>query len=128
MCGHPGPGEDPIDAVRRRVLAEVGVRAEHIRLLLPGFRYRAVMENGVVENEMCPVFVGDGSGEPRPDPTEVEGLAWVDWADFRASVLAGTRAISPWCRDQVAALPADPLSAPAAPFSELPPAAQVGKG
>lgn len=125
VCGHPGPGEDPAEAVRRRVLAEVGVRAEDIRLLLPGFRYRAVMDNGVVENEMCPVFVATGAGDPRPDPAEVDDLIWVDWADFRGGVLDGTRPISPWCRDQVAALPADPLSAPAAPSSALPPAARV---
>ena len=125
VCGHPGPGEAPTEAVRRRVLAEVGVRAEDICLLLPGFRYRAVMDNGVVENEMCPVFVATAAGEPRPDPAEVEDLIWVDWADFRGGVLDGTRPISPWCRDQVAALPADPLSAPAAPRSALPPAARV---
>ncbi|WP_372729559.1 isopentenyl-diphosphate Delta-isomerase [Nocardioides sp.] len=125
VCGHPGPGEGVVDAVRRRVLAEVGMRAEDVRLLLPGFRYRAVMDSGVVENEMCPVFVATASGEPRPDPTEVEDLAWVDWTEFRDGVLAGTRVISPWCRDQVAALPADPLSAPPAPHAGLPPAAQV---
>lgn len=125
VCGHPGPGEDPVEAVRRRVLAEVGVRAEGVRLLLPGFRYRAVMDNGVVENEMCPVFAAITAGEPRLDPAEVEDLLWVDWADFRDSVLDGTRTISPWCRDQVAALPSDPLSAPAAPSSALPSAARV---
>ena len=125
MCGHPGPGEDPAAAVRRRVLAEVGVLAEGVRLLLPGFRYRAVMDNGVVENEMCPVFAATAVGEPRPDPAEVEDLVWVDWAVFRGGVLDGIRKISPWCRDQVAALPADPLSAPAAPGSALPPAARV---
>ena len=83
------------------------------------------MENGVVENEMCPVFVATAAGEPHPDPTEVEDLAWVDWTEFREGVLAGTREISPWCRDQVLALPADPLSAPSASGDGLPPAART---
>ncbi len=125
VCGHPGPGENPVDAVRRRVLAEVGLQVEGIRLLLPQFRYRAVMDNGMVENEMCPVFAATAVGEANPDPSEVEDLTWVDWADFRSSVLDGTRTISPWCRDQVAALPVDPLAAPAAPNSALPPAARM---
>ncbi len=125
VCGHPGPGEDPADAVRRRVLAEVGMRAEGVRLLLPEFRYRAVMGNGMVENEMCPVFVATAAGAPDPDPAEVADLVWVDWEHFRDSVLDGTRFISPWCRDQVAALPADPLSAPAASSAALPPAARL---
>ncbi len=125
VCGHPGPEEEAAAAVRRRVLAEVGVRVEGVRLLLPGFRYRAVMDNGIVENEMCPVFAATTVGQPRPDPTEVMDLSWVDWMQFRGSVLDGSRLISPWCRDQVAALPVDPRSAPAAPSSALPPAARV---
>ena len=84
VCGHPAPGEPMADAVRRRVLDEVGVRAEGVTLLLPAFRYRAVMPNGVVENEMCPVFVATTRDALAPDPAEVEDATWVDWAAFRA--------------------------------------------
>ncbi len=122
VCGHPAPGEDLHDAVRRRVLAEVGVRAEGVRLLLPGFRYRAVMPNGVVENEMCPVLVATTTDPLTPDPDEVAEARWADWGDFRAGVLDGSREVSPWCRDQVRQLPADPLAAGSAPPSALPPA------
>jgi isopentenyl-diphosphate delta-isomerase len=125
VCGHPGPGEPVADAVRRRVLDEVGVQAEGVRLMLPAFRYRAVMPNGVVENEMCPVFVATTTDAPAPDPAEVEDAAWVDWTTFRAGVLDGSRAISPWCHEQVALLPEDPLAADARSDSELPPAARV---
>ena len=125
VCGHPGPGEPVADAVRRRVRDEVGVRAEDVRLMLPAFRYRAVMPNGVVENEMCPVFVATTSDAPAPDPAEVEEAAWVDWTEFRSGVLDGSRVISPWCREQVAMLPEDPLAAAARPDSDLPPAARV---
>jgi isopentenyl-diphosphate delta-isomerase len=124
VCGHPGPGEPMADAVRRRVLDEVGVRAEGVTLVLPAFRYRAVMPNGVVENEMCPVFIATTSDALAPDPAEVEEAAWVDWADFRSGVLDGSRPISPWCRDQVALLPEEPLAATARPDDELPPAAR----
>ena len=92
-------------------------------LVLPGFRYRAVMDNGVTENEMCPVFVATTRDTVRADPEEVEDHRWVDWTSFRASVLDRSRAISVWCLEQVVALPADPLSAPAARPGDLPPAA-----
>ena len=128
VCGHPAPGESPADAVRRRVRDEVGVRVEGVRLLLPAFRYRAVMPNGVVENEMCPVYVATTADEPRPDPDEVADVAWTDWSTFRAGVLDGRREVSPWCREQVAALPEHPLEAPARPDRELPPAARPGAG
>ena len=125
VCGHPAPGEPMADAVRRRVLDEVGVRAEGVTLLLPAFRYRAVMPNGVVENEMCPVFVATTRDALAPDPAEVEDATWVDWAAFRAGVLDGSRAISPWCREQVSLLPEEPLAATGRPDSALPPAART---
>ncbi|MCD4526802.1 isopentenyl-diphosphate Delta-isomerase [Nocardioides sp. cx-173] len=124
VCGHPGPGEPMADAVRRRVRDEVGVLARDVRLMLPTFRYRAVMPNGVVENEMCPVFVATAHGPLAPDPAEVDDVSWVDWTAFRASVLDGSREISPWCRQQVALLPADPLTAALERDSALPPAAR----
>jgi len=124
VCGHPAPGEPMADAVRRRVRHEVGVRAERITLVLPAFRYRAVMPNGIVENEMCPVFVATTTDVPAPDPAEVADATWVDWAAFRAGVLDGSRAISPWCREQVALLPEEPWRAEARPESSLPPAAR----
>jgi isopentenyl-diphosphate delta-isomerase len=125
VCGHPGPGETLPDAVRRRVLAEVGLQAQDVRLLLPGFRYRAVMGNGVVENEMCPVYVATAVGPPAPDPAEVNDLDWVDWVEFRRGVLDGSREISPWCREQVEQLPVEPWSAVEAAVDGLPPAARA---
>ena len=123
-CGHPAPGEPLEDAVRRRVEQELGVRVEGVRLLLPRFRYRAVMDDGVVEHEMCPVFVATTGDEVRPDPAEVEQVRWEPWDAFRAAVLDGSREISPWCREQVAELPADPLTATSASYDDLPAAAR----
>ena len=122
-CGHPAPDEPLTDAVRRRVHQELGLRIEGLRLLLPRFRYRAVMD-GTSENEMCPVFVATTTDEVRLDPVEVAEARWEPWAEFRAGVLDGTRPISQWCREQVEQLPADPLSAPAADDADLPPAAR----
>jgi len=128
-CGHPAPGE-PVDAaVLRRTGQELGLDLEELTLVLPAFRYRAVVADGpfagTVEHEMCPVFVATAAGDPHPDPTEVEDWEWVPWPQFRDDVLTGRRAISQWCREQVEALPEDPRTAPAAPVAELPPAARA---
>jgi len=124
VCGHPGPGEDLAAAVRRRARDELGIDVADVRLMLPTFRYRAVMPDGVVENEMCPVFVARTTDPVHPDPDEVDSFEWVEWADFRATVLDGTRDVSPWCVEQVQALPEQPTDAPQQPETALPPAAR----
>ena len=123
-CGHPAPGEPIAEAVRRRTGQELGLELEHVTLLLPRFRYRAVGDNGTVEHELCPVFVSTTSGDPSPDRAEVEAWEWVPWQEFREGVRTGRREVSQWCREQVEALPEDPLTAPAADPAELPPAAR----
>jgi isopentenyl-diphosphate delta-isomerase len=121
-CGHPAPGEAIEDAVVRRVGQELGITLHDLRLVLPAFRYTALMDNGVLENEMCPVFTATTADEVRVDRAEVEEHRWEPWSDFRESVLGG-RDVSSWCREQVAQLPDDLVSAPARSRAELPPAA-----
>ena len=67
-CGHPAPGEDPADAARRRVGQELGLHPARMDLVLPDFAYRAVAADGVVENEVCPVFFAHLDGDPEPPP------------------------------------------------------------
>ncbi len=123
-CGHPAPGEPIAEAVLRRTGQELGLELSDLTLLLPDFRYRAVGDNGTVENEKCPVFRATATGDPHPDRSEVEAWEWVPWEDFRSDVQTGRRAVSQWCREQLAALPEDPRSAPAADPAGLPPAAR----
>ena len=76
-CGHPAPAETPRDAVLRRLSDELGIEVGDVELVLPAFRYRAVMGNGMVENEMCPVFRAITEVTARPNPDEVEEVRWV---------------------------------------------------
>jgi isopentenyl-diphosphate delta-isomerase len=99
VCGHPGPGEDDADAIARRADHEIGLRVQGIRPALPGYRYRAEFR-GVVENEVCPVYVGHFTGAPVPDPTEVAEWELLDWAAFRRRQETEGEAWSPWCREQ----------------------------
>ncbi|MBO0821226.1 MAG: isopentenyl-diphosphate Delta-isomerase [Nocardiopsaceae bacterium] len=125
-CGHPGPGEDPSAAVRRRVREELGLSLSRVVLLLPRFRYRAEM-NGIAENELCPVYGGFCDDDPVPDPAEVAETVWTGWAEFAERVRAGLLPVSPWCREQVAELTAlgpDPARWPEASPADLPPAAR----
>jgi len=127
VCGHPAPLEDFLDAVRRRSREELGVELQEVRVVLPSFRYRAVMTNGTTENEMCPVAAALTYDQPLVDPAEVAATTWVPWVDLRDGVVDGSRDVSPWCLAQVlqlASLGDDPLAWAATPSSTLPPAAQ----
>ncbi|GAA1613628.1 isopentenyl-diphosphate Delta-isomerase [Kribbella sancticallisti] len=123
-CGHPLPGERLDDAVRRRLSDELGLTATTVELVLPAFRYRAEMPDGVIENELCPVFRVTCAGDPVPDPAEVAAYEWVAWQD-----VAVRGELSPWCLLQLAELkdlgPA-PADWPVADPGLLPPAAQLG--
>ena len=100
VCGHPGPGEDDATAIARRAAFELGLQVDELRPALPGYRYRAEFR-GVVENEICPVYLGGFAGTPAPDPDEVGEWELLDWATFRERQESeGGDAWSPWCREQ----------------------------
>ena len=67
-------------ACRRRTPAgRPGARASRWTIcgvVLPRFRYRAVMADGTVENEMCPVFVAWTADQPDVDAAEVAATTW----------------------------------------------------
>ncbi|MCX2731488.1 isopentenyl-diphosphate Delta-isomerase [Saccharopolyspora sp. NFXS83] len=126
-CGHPAPGETPRDAVLRRLADELGAEVGHVDLVLPKFRYRAVMGNGVVENEMCPVFRAIAEVTTDPNPAEVEAVHWTPWTSLIADVAAGSAEISPWSKLQIAELTKlgpDPAAWPVGNAADLPPAAR----
>jgi isopentenyl-diphosphate delta-isomerase len=105
FCGHPRPGEEMVDAVVRRAEYELGLAITDIELILPDFRYRAVDASGIVENEICPVFIARAASTPQPNPLEVVDAEWVDATDLAASVTATPWAFSPWLVLQAAQLP-----------------------
>ena len=96
FCGHPRPGEPPIAAVRRRAEFELGLVLTSVDLVLPSIRYRATDASGVVENEVCPVFVARTEGEADPNPHEVAEAQWVEPRALTASIAATPWAFSPW--------------------------------
>jgi isopentenyl-diphosphate delta-isomerase len=104
FCGHPGPGEDLRDAVARRALDELGITLTDLELALPDFRYVATDAAGVVENELCPVFLARTGDELLPDPDEVAEYRWVDPAELVTAVAAAPWAFSPWLTLQLPAL------------------------
>jgi len=110
FCGHPGPGEPMTSAIERHARDELGVDIGDIREVLPDFRYTATDASGIVENEICPVYVARSGGLIVANPNEVAEWAWIDATDLIAAVDATPRLVSPWSALQVPLMRAELLA------------------
>jgi isopentenyl-diphosphate delta-isomerase len=105
FCGHPRPAEPVGAAVVRHAEHELGLRLTDLELSLPDFRYRAVDPAGIVENEICPVFVAATTSSVNARPDEVMEHAWVDPTDLGRSIRLTPWVFSPWLVLQAPLLP-----------------------
>lgn len=95
---HPQQGETFEQAVTRRCRFELGVEISDIAPVHPAFRYRAVAPNGIVENEVCPVYAARVVSEVQPNDDEVMDYQWVDLATMLSALAATPWAFSRgWC-------------------------------
>ena len=95
-CSHPRPGEDIAAAAERRLLEEMGIACPLTRLFT--ICYRAVLDNGMTENEVVHCFGGFYAGEVRPDPCEAEDHAWRRIDTLRQDVGGAPERYSAWFR------------------------------
>jgi isopentenyl-diphosphate delta-isomerase len=105
-CGHQMLHETPDNAVRRRLNDELRITSAELHLILPDYRYRAE-KDGVVENEICPVFVGFTDQSPRPNRREVADVQWIPWEDA-VEIISTANGFSPWAVEELTLLSNDP--------------------
>eukprot|EP01083_Nonionella_stella_P288452 981566_1 len=92
VCGHPQLGESNEDAVIRRCRYELGVEITPPESIYPDFRYRATDPNGIVENEVCPVFAARTNSALQINDDEVMDYQWCDLADVLHGIDAAAAA------------------------------------
>jgi len=105
FCGHPAPGEEMTDAVRRRARDELGLDLDSLELVLPDFRYLAIDASGIVENEICPVYTARAAGPVSANPAEVAEWRWAETPELQLAVSLTPWAFSPWLALQLPQLP-----------------------
>lgn len=99
VCGHPAPQEAPMTAAIRRVDQELGLQLTFIEQVA-NYQYVATDKNGIMENEICPVFVGISDDEPHPMLHEVETLHYMSWQQFRTESKEREVEYSHWCKEE----------------------------
>ena len=83
---------------------ELGLAVDRMGVALPDFAYRATMDDGTVEHELCPVLVVEIDGDPQPDPAEVGDVAWLEWPALLERAARSPGSLSPWSVAQIAEL------------------------
>lgn len=75
-CGHPRPGENTLDAAKRRLYEEMGFTCEIEHQFT--FTYRAELDNELTEYEIDHVYFGKFNASPSPNKAEVNAYKWID--------------------------------------------------
>src|SRR5690349_699374 len=75
-CSHPYPDEEVEEAATRRLQEEMGFTTPLLKLF--EFRYRAEVENNLIEHEYDHVFVGSYEGEVKFNRDEVLDYCYED--------------------------------------------------
>jgi len=107
VCGHPGLEETPLQAAQRRLFYELGIKNAVLFEVLPDYRYRCE-KDGIVENEICPVFVGFSDEKIKRNDKEVEEIKWMGWKEWLLELKKNPENYSFWCREETELLNKNP--------------------
>lgn len=98
-CGHPSLNESSVDAAKRHLEHELGIRNADVFEIIPDYRYKVSMNN-VFENEICPILICFTNQKPNVNKDEVENLRWVPWEKFLIEIENDTNAYSLWSQQE----------------------------
>jgi isopentenyl-diphosphate delta-isomerase len=92
-CSHPRPGENLLEAAKRRLKEEMGIETELFEVF--SFKYKAQWED-YIENEIDHVFYGKFTGTPKINEKEVEEFKWIKVQDLKRDIVKNPENYTPW--------------------------------
>lgn len=104
-CGHPLPGESYEDSVIRRTRFELGIEPVTVKKV-SDYRY-CFSKDGIMENEICPIYMAYCSGSVTPNPDEIHAVQWIGWKRWLEETLCRPHLYSPWCVEETLILASD---------------------
>jgi isopentenyl-diphosphate Delta-isomerase len=99
-CTHPLPGENEAVAARRRLGQEMGVDCALMPLFVT--QYRAVVSDGLIEDEVVHVFGGTFDGPAKPDAAEASEWKWIALSELEKDIRARPEIYAVWFRHYLA--------------------------
>jgi isopentenyl-diphosphate delta-isomerase len=95
-CSHPLPGETNEDAVKRRLIEEMGLECELNQLFT--FTYREILENGLIEHELDYVFLGISNQLPVINDLEVAEYKYFSYQELKNDINKNPENYTVWFR------------------------------
>lgn len=93
-CSHPRPKETTEDAAHRRLLEEMGMKAELNKAF--HFTYRAALDHGLIEHEIDHVFIGYTDDTPQINTSEVMAFKWIRLEDIQIDIQKNPNRYTAW--------------------------------
>lgn len=97
-CSHPRPDEDIVQAGERRLFEEMGIQAS--LKWIGQFHYIAHFENGLTENEVDHVLIGQLSNPSfHVNSAEVQAFRWISLEDLQKEISLFPQKFTPWLKE-----------------------------
>jgi isopentenyl-diphosphate Delta-isomerase len=93
-CSHPKPKENTLDAAKRRLQEEMGLRCE-IKYAF-NFTYLTEFENGLSEHELDHVFFGFSDDIPKINPEEASECKYLSLEETENQLKQNSQGFTTW--------------------------------
>jgi len=94
VCSHQRHGESNIAAGKRRLMEEMGMKAELKEVF--HFIYKAPFDNGLTEHELDHVMIGFDSKNPIVNPDEVMDFCWESLENIQKDIAEHSEKYTEW--------------------------------
>lgn len=95
-CGHPRPAESVEHAVHRRLEEENGMRSRIRKILTT--TYTITLDNGLIENEVLHIFIGNTDQEPALNPQEAQDYKYISINDLEKDIKDNPQRYTAWLK------------------------------
>ncbi len=93
-CSHPRLNESTLDAANRRLMEEMGLRADLQHKT--SFIYKTPFDNGLTEHEYDHVYFGNSNTIPTINPNEVDSYRYVSIQDLKKEIASHPENFTSW--------------------------------
>jgi len=99
VCSHPRKGESYTEAVKRRLLDEVGLKSS-VKFLFK-FQYEANYNHLGSENELCSIYAGKTDDLPTINSNEIADWKYVSLDELQIDMDARPEEYTPWFKTEL---------------------------